>query len=39
LELNGEQSLVDAHRITKQVENSIRAVYSDAQIIIHQDPV
>jgi ferrous-iron efflux pump FieF len=39
LELNGEQSLVDAHRITKQVENSIRAVFSDAQIIIHQDPV
>ncbi len=39
LELNGEQSLTDAHRITKQVENSIRAVYSDAQIIIHQDPV
>lgn len=39
LELDGQQSLQDAHSITKQVELKIRAAFPDAQIIIHQDPV
>lgn len=38
LEMDGDISLVDAHRIADQVESSLRAVYPGAEIIVHQDP-
>lgn len=39
LELDGRQSLYDAHAIGKRVEECIRQRFPDAHIIIHQDPV
>lgn len=39
LELNGEQTLNDAHAIGKRVEEAIRARFPEAHIIIHHDPV
>lgn len=39
LELDGQQSLYDAHAIGRQVELAIQAQFPQAQIIIHQDPV
>jgi ferrous-iron efflux pump FieF len=39
LELDGELDLYSAHRYSDEVEGLIRQKYSDAQIIIHQDPV
>ena len=39
LELDGQQSLYDAHAIGRRVELAIRAEFPHAQIIIHQDPV
>lgn len=38
LELDGAQSLLEAHRHTEEVETLLRQTYPDAQIIIHQDP-
>ncbi|MBE6454622.1 MAG: cation diffusion facilitator family transporter [Alphaproteobacteria bacterium] len=39
LELDGKLDLYTAHKYTEEVENLIRNIYPDAQIIIHQDPV
>ena len=38
LELDGNLSLYKAHDFTETVENKIREKFSNAQIIIHQDP-
>jgi len=38
LEMAGELSLYEAHRIADQVENEILAAYPGAEIIIHEDP-
>jgi ferrous-iron efflux pump FieF len=38
LEMAGEMSLYDAHRIADQVENQILAAYPGAEVIIHEDP-
>jgi ferrous-iron efflux pump FieF len=38
LELAPEMSLVDAHRISDEVEDAIRLVFPDAEVFIHQDP-
>ena len=39
LELDDELSLVQAHRISDEVENSLGRVYPGAEIIIHIDPM
>jgi ferrous-iron efflux pump FieF len=39
LEMKGSLPLVEAHRITKEVENQIRGIVPVADIIIHQDPL
>lgn len=39
LELDDELSLLQAHRISDEVEDALRASYADAQIIIHIDPI
>lgn len=39
LELEDELSLLEAHRISDEVEASLQAVYPGAQIIIHIDPI
>ena len=39
LELDGNLDLYSAHKYSDEVEALIRQKYSDAQIIIHQDPV
>ena len=39
LELDGKLDLYSAHEYSDEVEGLIRQKYSDAQIIIHQDPV
>ncbi len=39
LELDGQQSLEQAHAITHGVENAVQAAFPRARIIIHQDPV
>jgi ferrous-iron efflux pump FieF len=39
IDLDDEMSLLKAHRITKQVERSIAAVFPRCDLIIHQDPV
>ena len=31
-------SLVDAHRISDEVEDAIRLAFPDAEVLIHQDP-
>lgn len=38
LELAPEMSLVDAHRISDEVEDAIRLAFPDAEVLIHQDP-
>lgn len=38
LELAAEMSLVDAHRISDEVEDAIRLAFPDAEVLIHQDP-
>ncbi len=38
LELDGELSLDEAHAITHEVEERIRASFPDADIIVHQEP-
>jgi ferrous-iron efflux pump FieF len=38
LEMDGQMSLYEAHRIADQVEDEILATYPGAEVIIHQDP-
>jgi len=38
LELAAEMSLVEAHRISDEVEEAIRLAFPDAEVFIHQDP-
>lgn len=38
LELDGALSLTEAHRISDSVEAEIRAVFPEAEVIIHEDP-
>ena len=38
LELDDELPLCEAHRISEEVENSLREEYPHADILIHQDP-
>jgi ferrous-iron efflux pump FieF len=38
LEMDGQMSLYDAHRVADQVEDEILAAYPGAEVIIHQDP-
>lgn len=38
LELDGNLSLFDAHKYSDEVENKIKQLYPNAQVIIHQDP-
>ena len=38
LELDGNLSLNDAHRLTEIIEGDIKRLYPKAQVIIHQDP-
>lgn len=38
LELDGELTLFEAHKYSDEVENRIRQIFPNAQIIIHQDP-
>lgn len=38
LELDGNLPLVKAHEFTENVENKIKAKFSDSQIVVHQDP-
>ncbi len=39
LELDDALTLLDAHTISDQVEASLMAVYPNAEIIIHEDPI
>lgn len=39
LDMNKDWSLEQAHGVTKMVERKIRALFTEADIIIHQDPV
>lgn len=38
LELDGDMSLREAHRISDEVESELMKIYPGAEIIIHQDP-
>jgi len=38
IELDRDLSLIRAHDISDQVEDSVRNAYPDAEVIIHQDP-
>jgi ferrous-iron efflux pump FieF len=38
LELDPEMSLIDAHRISEEVEDAIRLEFPDAEVFTHQDP-
>jgi ferrous-iron efflux pump FieF len=38
LEMDGDLSLLDAHRITDEVESAIQAAFPGADVVIHQDP-
>lgn len=38
LELDGEMKLMDAHSVSDDVEASIKEVFEDAEVIIHEDP-
>ena len=38
LELPPQMTLVDAHRISDEVEDAIRLAFPDAEVLIHQDP-
>ncbi|TLU65794.1 cation diffusion facilitator family transporter [Thalassotalea litorea] len=39
LELDQQLSLIEAHRISDQVQHALEAEFVDCQVIIHQDPV
>lgn len=39
LEFDGNLTLLQAHELAEQAENRITALYAEAQVIIHQDPV
>ncbi|QDE29745.1 cation diffusion facilitator family transporter [Shewanella polaris] len=39
MELAGDLSLYDAHKIAEKAEFTIKAAFDDAEVIIHQDPV
>lgn len=39
IELSGDMSLKAAHDIGDEIENSIRQLYPEADVIIHEDPV
>lgn len=39
VELDGQQSLTDAHAISASLKHEIRQAYPHADVIIHQDPV
>jgi len=39
LEMEGEISLIEAHRIADEVEEKLQAAFPNADIIIHEDPV
>ncbi len=39
LEMDGELSLLHAHRISDEVEALVREAYPQAEVIIHEDPV
>lgn len=38
LELDPNMTLLDAHTVADQVEESVKQVFPDAQVLIHQDP-
>ena len=38
LELPAQMTLIDAHRISDEVEAAIQAAYPDAEVLTHQDP-
>lgn len=38
LEMSGEMKLIEAHRITEDIENKIMELFPNADVIIHQDP-
>lgn len=38
LELDGDLSLFEAHRLTEIIEDEIKEVYPKSQVIVHQDP-
>ena len=38
LEIDGNLSLFEAHKLSENVEDKIKQEFSNAQIIIHQDP-
>ena len=39
LEMDGDISLIEAHRIADEVEEKLQAAFPNADIIIHEDPV
>jgi ferrous-iron efflux pump FieF len=39
LELDGELYLREAHQIADKLEQEVAALFEDAEVIIHQDPV
>lgn len=38
LELSPQMTLLDAHRVSDEVEEAIRRVFPDAEVLTHQDP-
>jgi ferrous-iron efflux pump FieF len=38
LELDGNLTLVQAHRISDEVERMVNAKFPDAEVLIHEDP-
>lgn len=38
LELSPQMTLLDAHRVSDEVEDAIRRVFPDAEVLTHQDP-
>jgi ferrous-iron efflux pump FieF len=36
--MDGAMSLIEAHRVSDEVEAALEAAYPGAEIIIHQDP-
>lgn len=39
IDVDGALPLAEAHTITENVENSVRALYPNAEVLIHTDPV
>ncbi len=37
--VNGDQSLSEAHRLTEQIEDVIRSVAPDVDVVVHPEPV